>query len=445
MNFRAFALGTALSLTLAASFGAGFGVGVAQAEDSNYVPLLTYRTGAFAGSGIHIANGMNDYLQMLNERDGGIGGVKIAIEECETGYDSQKGIECYEATKGKGALVYNPYSTGITLQVIPKAAVDKIPVLSMGYGLSAAAVGNTFPWVYNVPVTYWDGASVIIKYIAEQEGGLDKLKGKKIGYIFLDAGFGREPIPLLEQLAKDYGFELVQYPVPAKEMQNQASQWLNVRRDRPDYMVMWGWGAMNPTAVKEAVKTRFPMEKFIAAWWSAGEEDAGAGGEAAKGFKTLNFSGVGTDFKALGDIKTLVVDAGKSQTNPETFGGALYNRGVLNSVIIAEAIRTAQEKTGKKVLTGEDMRIGLEALDLTEARLQEIGLAGFAHPMKVTCEDHAGSHPVFIQEWDGKKWVKATDWIEPMKEQVRPLLEAAAKDYAEKNAPWPVRTEACPN
>ncbi|MBD8893818.1 ABC transporter substrate-binding protein [Roseibium litorale] len=435
------ALGTAAALIM----GASGSFSQAVAEDTNYVPLLTYRTGAYAGSGVHIANGMHDYLAMLNERDGGIGGVKIAIEECETGYDAQKGVECYESTKGKNALVYNPYSTGITLQLIPKAGVDKIPMLSMGYGLSAAAVGNTFPWIFNVPDTYWDGASVAIKYIGEQEGGLEKLKGKKIGYIFLDAGYGREPIPLLEQLSQKYGFELLQYPVPGKEMQNQSSQWLNIRRDRPDYMVMWGWGAMTPTAVKEAVKTRFPMEKFIGVWWSAGDEDAAAGGEAAKGYKAMNFSGVGSDFKALDDIKKLVIDAGKSQTEPSSFASTLYNRGVLNSVIIAEAIRNAQEKTGKKALTGEDMRIGLESLNLTAERLAEIGLPDFAHPMKVTCEDHAGSHPVFIQEWDGKQWQRASGWIEPMTDVVRPLLEAAAKDYAEKNAPWPARTEACPN
>lgn len=441
MNFKAIALGTVLALGGIAPFTAQ----TAAAADGNYVPLLTYRTGAFAGSGTHIANGMYDYLQMLNERDGGIGGVKIILEECETGYDPQKGMECYEATKGKGALMYNPYNTGTTLQIIPKAAVDKIPILSMGYGLSAAAIGNTFPWVFNVPDTYWDGLSVIVKYIGEQEGGLDKLKGKKIGYIFLDAGFGREPIPLLEQLAKDYGFEVTQYPVPGKEMQNQSSQWLNIRRDRPDYMIMWGWGAMNPTAIKEAVKTRFPMDKMIGVWWSGGDEDAAAGGAGAKGYKALNISGIGTDYPALADIKKLVVDARKSQTTEANFGTVLYNRGVLNGVLIAEAIRTAQEKTGKKVLTGEDARIGLEALNLSEDRLKEIGLAGFAHPMKVTCEDHTGSHPVYIQEWDGTKWVKASDWIEPMKDAVRPLLEAAAKEYTEKNAPWPARTEPCPN
>lgn len=436
-----------LKLT-AAAFAVAMAAGVAlpaQAEDSVYIQLATYRTGPYAGSGIPIANGMHDYLAMLNERDGGINGVKIEIDECETGYDTQKGVECYEQAKAKGTLVFNPYSTGITLQVIPKASVDKVPILSMAYGLSAASDGNTFPWVFNPPMTYWDGASGIVKYIGEQEGGLDKLKGKKIGYIFLDAGYGREAIPLLEDMSKELGFELVQYPVAGKEMQNQSSQWLNVRRDKPDYMVMWGWGAMSPTAVKEATKIRYPMDKFIAVWWSGGEDDARAGGDAAKGYKTLNFNAVGADFPAIQEIKKLLVDTGKSQVDPEKLGENLYNRGVMNAVLMAEAIRTAQASTGKTVINSEDMRDGLENLNIDEARLEAIGLPGFFAPLKTTCADHSGHHQMYVQSWDGEKWEKVSDWFSPMTEKVTPLAEAAAADYKTSNAPWPDRTEACNN
>ena len=112
----------------------------AQAQDSIYVPIFSYRTGPYSVGGLPIANGMHDYFMMLNERDGGIGGVKIAYEECETGYDTKKGVECYEAVKSKNPVAISPYSTGITLALIPKASVDKIPILSMAYGLSAAAV-----------------------------------------------------------------------------------------------------------------------------------------------------------------------------------------------------------------------------------------------------------------------------------------------------------------
>ena len=151
-----------LGVTCASLLGATVLTGTAQAQDTIYVPLLTYRTGPFSGSGIPIANGMHDYLTMLNERDGGISGVKLNVEECETGYDTKKGVECWESVKSKKPAVVNPYSTGITLQIIPKAAVDKIPILSMAYGLSASAQGQDFPWIFNPPATYWDGLSMII-------------------------------------------------------------------------------------------------------------------------------------------------------------------------------------------------------------------------------------------------------------------------------------------
>ena len=417
---------------------------VAKAQDSLYVPLLTYRTGAFAGSGIPIADGMHDYLEMLNQRDGGIGGAKLVFEECETGYTAQKGVECYEATKGKGALMYNPWSTGITLQLIPKADVDKIPVLSMAYGLTSAADGKTFPWVFNPPMTYWDGASVAMKYIASKVGGLDKLKGKTVGLIYLDAPYGKEPIPLLELLAKENGFTLAKYPVPGDKMQDQSSQWLNIQSDNPDWMIMWGWGAMNPTAVKEAVKVGYPMDKFIGVWWSGSDDDARAGGAGAKGYLTLNFNGTGANFPAIADIKKHVVDKGLSTLkDANRLGENNYNKGVYNSMLIAEAIRTAQKKSGKKIVDAQDVRAGLESLDIDAARIKEMGLEGFMTPVKVTCDDHSGSNAVYVQQWDGAKWVKVSDWMEPMKDKVRPLLLADAADYAKKNAPWPARTEPC--
>ena len=91
-------------------------------------------------------------------------------------------------------MIVNPWSTGITLSLIPKASVDKIPILCMAYGLSASAKGDIFPWIFNPPATYWDGLSEILKYIGG--GSIDELKGKTIGYLYFDAGFGKEPIPM---------------------------------------------------------------------------------------------------------------------------------------------------------------------------------------------------------------------------------------------------------
>jgi branched-chain amino acid transport system substrate-binding protein len=209
-------------------------------------------------------------------------------------------------------------------------------------------------------------------------------------------------------------------------------------------MIMWGWGAMNPTAVKEAARINFPMDKFVGIWWSANEATARGAGAEAKGYLALNLNANGPDFAALKDIQKHVVDAGKSKgTTKEAIGEVLYNRGVYNSVLVAEAIRNAQRITGKKAVTGEDVRRGFETLSITEARWKELGFEGFAAPVKVSCEDHNGHHSAYMQQWDGTRWVKVSDWITPMKDKVRPMLEAAAADYVSKNQPWPKRSEPC--
>lgn len=438
MRLKHLAFGLAVVIAAPATMTA------AQAEDGIYIPLFSYRTGPFAGSGIPIANGMADYLNMLNERDGGIGGVKLIVDECETGYDTKKGVECYESVKGRNPVIVNPYSTGITLQLIPKAAVDKIPLLSMAYGLSASADGNLFPWIFNPPATYWDGASAFVQHVADIEGGFDKLKGKKLGLLHLDAPFGKEPIPLLQSLAADYGFELKLYPVAVAEMQNQASVWLNIRRDRPDWIYLQGFGAMNPTAVKEASKTGYPMNRLVGNWWAGNDDDARPTGMDAKGYTSLDVNAVGTNFPAIQDILKYVVDKGKSQvTSKDKVGENFYNRAVWNSVIMAEAIRTAQKLTNKKQVTGEDVRRGFESLDISTARMKEIGLAGFASPIKLSCSDHNGHSGISLVEWDGTKWQTIVPSIQPIKDKVLPLIDSAAQDYVKANAGWPKRTETC--
>jgi branched-chain amino acid transport system substrate-binding protein len=432
-----------LALGLAFVTAVPAAVTAAQVEDGIYIPLMSYRTGPYSGAGIAIFNGISDYLNMLNERDGGIGGARLIIEECETGYDTKKGVECYDATKGKNPVISTPYSTGITLQLIPKAAVDKIPLLSMAYGLSASADGNAFPWVFNPPATYWDGAAAFVRHVADVEGGFDKLNGKTIGLIHLDAPYGKEPIPLLEALAKDYGFSLKLYPVPPQQMQNQTSLWLDVRRDRPDWIYIQGWGAMNPTALKEAEKVNYPMNRIVGVWWAGGEDDVRPAGEGAKGYSSLNFSRVGQNFPAIQDILKYVVDKGKGQSQKEKVGENLYNRGVMNAVLIAEAIRGAQRLTGKKLVTGEDVRRGMETLNITDARWKELGLADFAAPIHLSCADHNGHNGIYLVEWDGTKWKTASGWIDPIKDKVLPLIDDAAGKYVSANAGWPKRSEPC--
>src|SRR5262249_2625548 len=218
-------LKTALIGLAALAIALGPLAGVVFAQQAIFIPLLVYRTGPYAPSGIPIANGFNDYWNLVNERDGGINGVKIAWEECETQYDTKQGVECYERLKSKNPVLVNPFSTGITYQLIPKAPQDKVVIHSAGYGMTDSAHGRWFACVFKAPMTYWSQASAFVKYVGQQEGGLEKLKGKKIVHVFHNSPYGKEANPILEELAKKYGYELTLLAVdhPGQE---QKSTWL---------------------------------------------------------------------------------------------------------------------------------------------------------------------------------------------------------------------------
>ena len=401
------------------------------AEDGLYIPMFTYRTGPFAPGGSKVANGLTAYFEMISKRDGGIEGQKIIWEECEFGYKTDRGVECYERLKGKGSLISNPFSTGLTYKLIPKAPVDKIPILSMGYGMSGAADGRWFPWVFNFPTSYWSQASAFIRYVGTEMGGMDTLKGKKIGLIFLESGYGREPIKLFEALGERFGYEFKHWAIPAKQMADQRSQWRKIVRWDPDYMFMWGWGVMNPTAVSRAAEFGYPMDRFIGVWWSGDELDTKPAGVRAKGYRAGTFHAPGAFAEVHKDILKYTYGGDMEVAKEHNYGDVLWSRGVFNAMLVAEGIRNAILEFGSNI-TGEEMRWGLEHIDLTDERLAALGATGFGRPFKVTCSDHEGNGPVLFQEWDGEKWVIVSDWVEPMREIVRPMLEEAAATEAAK-------------
>lgn len=396
-----------------------------------FFPMLTYRTGPFAPNGTPIANGFRDWYTLLNKRDGGIEGVKIAFEECEFGYNTAKGVECYERLKAKNPLIIAPFSTGVTYKLIPKAPEDKVPILSMGYGMSASGDGRYFPWVFNFPMTYWGQATGIIKYVGAEEGGMDKLKGKSVGFIFLESSYGREPIPVFEALSKKYGFKLETYSVPGKSMQDQRSQWRKIVQEKHNWMIMWGWGAMNATAIQRAAEFGFPVNKFIGVWWSGTESDVVPNGKAAVGYRAATMHDTGTNFPVHGDILKYVYNGNLTKAKEDNFGEVLYNRGMFNALLHTEAVRYAIKKYGKNP-TGEQVREGLENMKLTNQRLKELGLEGFTVPFSVSCADHEGNGKLRIQQWDGQKWKMVSGWIEPMRDLVRAEIEKSAIEEAGK-------------
>ena len=409
---------------------------LAQAKEQ-YFGIPSYRVGPFAAGGTGFFGGIIDYLQYVNMKEGGVNGVQMTWAECETEYNAARGVECYQRLLKKGDQqmhIFEPLATPIAYGVLNRVDDDKVVLTQYGYGRSDAADGRVFPWVFSTMTSYWSQASAILNWIATKEGGVANLKGKKIAHLHLDSAFGREPLPVLNRLAKDWGFELIAIPVAAPGIE-QSAQWLRIRQERADWVISWGFGAgMNSTAINNAARINFPREKMVGVWWAGSEEDVLPAGDAAKGYFAAANVPSGKQFPLVQDIEKVVYGAGKGNlSDPKRLGNIYWNRGVTAAIFWVEAVRNGQRIANKRgqPLNGDEIRNGFEALNLTPARLKELGIEGMLPSFKLSCSDHEGAGVIKIIQWDGTKWNKATDdWVSSDRKMIREMVEESAAKYA---------------
>jgi branched-chain amino acid transport system substrate-binding protein len=141
------------------------------ADDSNQqlYPLFSYRTGPYAPAGIPQWGGMLDYINYINSK-GGVDGVKILVQECETAYTVERAFECYErykhGYKGAPVAVLVTTSSGFDAAISDEARADKLPIVSIAGGREDAVDGDVFPYQFPVLFDYWTESSIVINYIA---------------------------------------------------------------------------------------------------------------------------------------------------------------------------------------------------------------------------------------------------------------------------------------
>jgi branched-chain amino acid transport system substrate-binding protein len=411
------------------------------AKAEQFFPIMTYRSYT---AGATMFGAFTDYLAMLNARDGGINGVRLAWEDCDSEYKTDKGIECYEKLKKQGkASAFALLQTSLAYALIERSTEDKIPIVTLGSGRSDAIEGNVFPYIFPLVATYWRQNTAKIQFIAEREGGIDKLKGKKIVHLYHNSAYGKETINVLDAQAEKFGFNVEHFSINPPGTEQQGI-WLHIRRTKADWVILRGFGAMNSVALKEAKRAGFPIDHMIGSAWSSSEEDTQPVGDAAKGFIAASFNAGGDDFRVITDIKQRIYAENKGHVNEKHIGSIYYNRGIVLGILSSEAIRIAQEKFGKQPLTGEQVRWGYEHLNLTDARLKELGAEGLITSIKTNCHDHEGGGKMQFHQWDGEKWQVISQWITPDESLIKPMVQASVAQYAKEHQITHKECEATP-
>jgi branched-chain amino acid transport system substrate-binding protein len=376
--------------------------------------------------------GFTDYMTLLNTRDGGIAGLKLVWEECETASTTDRAVACYERLKAKGlagAPVFHPLSSDITTALLERATSDKIPLITLGYGRSDAADGRVFPYLFPLLATDWSQTAAQVRYIAQEVGGEEKLKGLKIVNLHLNVPSGKETLWLWDKLAKKSRFEIKHVAVPLRETEPQT-YWQHIRENKPAWVSQRLWNTACTASLREAASAEFPRARILGDWGCAGEEEMIPLGQTVVGYRATNFHGVGSDFPVLKTILDTVYGYGKGNLSRTRVGSVYYNRGVVYGIVTTEALRLAYQHFGGGPIGGEQMQWALEHLHITPERLKELGAEGLLFPLKTSCLDHVGSGAVRVQQWNGEKWLALSEWIAPANDLVQVEVAQAAARYA---------------
>ena len=346
------------------------------------------------------SQGQRDYFTLLNER-GGVGGYKLVIDVSDHANDLPRAIEAYERGKREGAVAIDPLSTPVARALVPRALEDKINLITAYSGRSDAADGSVFPYVLPLSINYWSQAGLIIEQFKRIEKG--SLQGKKLAFVHIDTPFGKEPLPILEVLAKREGFTLTAFPYTPPG-NDQSAIWPQVRRARPDFTVFWGAAVGQTVALSEAIRNGLPMDRVSSSVWLSESDMDVVGRAAAKGVMKIEPCVGGREPKVIKDILAEVVGKGKGAGPEAKVGTGYYNYGVQMASLIAEGVRMAAQKAPNGPVTGPWLNAGLTAIKGFTAE-------GLLPPTTITPDDHQGGGMGRIAQWDGNKFVPITDWF----------------------------------
>jgi branched-chain amino acid transport system substrate-binding protein len=392
-------------------------VGPAQAQKSVLIGEQCDRTGATQITGVALCPAVKDYMDLVNSQ-GGVDGYTIKLDEIDNQYKVPLAVEAYQRQKSEGAVVMMPYGTPMIEALYKKLNQDKIPATTPGFGIAAAADGTRFPYVFPVAATYWSQGAAAVKFAKDQLGG--SLKGKKIAYIYFDNPAGHEPLPVLNALKKQEGFELQTYAVPPPGVDVSAQVLDITQRYRPDFVIAHLFGKSPALAVKGFKENGYPLNKVVGLVWASSEADIDAAGGmgVAQGYHTMQFAGAGDNYPVRQQIKALYKKEGKAPFKLMDQNTVYYNRGLLQAAVIVEAIRNALKASGGKPPTGTDIKHGFE-------QIHDFTLGGLVPPLKVTAQDHEGGGWVRIFQVKGDKLAPETDWYRAYPDVVKAALKQA--------------------
>jgi branched-chain amino acid transport system substrate-binding protein len=327
--------------------------------------------------------------------------------EIDHGYNVPRGLNAYDRFKQENILILASNSTPISIALTPKVTEDKIVLITYGFGAGATANGNRFPWLFMASAGYASQAAAAVKYIVDNA---DKdPKDLKLAYLFWDSPTGREPLPVLETIQKQIGFELRTYAVPPPGIEMRPQVLDITRKYRADYVVEHVFGRAGSVQFKEFARVGFPMDRLMGLTWVGGESDVEvAGWETAQGFTKVSAWPAGEQ-PLYEEIRALNRKLGR-EDSPQMTSTVYYNSGAGGAIVASEAIRRAVEKNGPNI-SSSDVRDALETF-------RNFSGDGFISAITITPDDHEGGGFVNVYSVQGNGYKQLAERVQGYRSEV---------------------------
>jgi branched-chain amino acid transport system substrate-binding protein len=396
--------GTSKATTAAGSPAAGQATtgGATQAAAKNLAQAnvggFIDRSGSTANVGNLLGEGVKDWIDYANSKN--LYGRKVNWIEYDHSYEVPKAETGYKKFLDEKVVAIQSYGTPITNALMPKAADDKIPLFTPGYGISEVEQGAKYPYGFVGVASYHSQAMALLGHI--KDTWKDTSRKAKVVYMYNDSAAGQDPLDLIKGQAPKLNLDLlttIGVPPAATDL---SQQMLDVKGRDPDFLMIHEFGAHPALAIKAAQQVGFPAAKMYSFVWGAGEVDIEvAGAAASEGYHGLQFVAVKEDEpEALKLLREYWKTTGKPQDEKKI--GVYYLRGVYTAGLIGESIRLAGDK---EKLTGEDVKKGTESV-------KDYKGFGMSPGTTLTAADHAGSRKVRLYQVKGGKLTLEKDWFE---------------------------------
>ena len=378
------------------------------------VGSLCDRSGATQLIGVIYCPAFLDYIDMVNTMQGGVDGHPIEVVDIDHSYEVPKAVAGYERLRQEGAVAVLCQGTPIASALNEAVTQDEVPCLTPGFGISGAGDPEAFPYQFPVAASYYSQGAAAVDFALSQ---LDGQEDPKIAYLYFDNPAGKEPLPVLEALADEEGFELRSFAVPAPGLDMAAQVTDIVQRYDADYVITHLFGRAPSVSIKAFKEAGYPLDQVVSLVWGSAEADIeAAGGFAlAEGYHTLQFTGVGQDYEPIQDIIEMYEARGEDPPSALLEQSVYYNRGVFTAAILVEGIRHAVE-AGEPV-TGASVTAGLEAIEGYEA-------GGLAPPLTISGTDHEGGGYTRVYQVADGELEPVTDWDNPHHDVVLEVVGA---------------------